>query len=68
MPASARGLVVTREPVSPEQLLGHLRGRVPETWSPKVITFADELPRTTVGKVDKGALRTRFGDADRKEE
>jgi len=34
-----------------------LRGRVPSWWTPESWAFVESLPRTTVGKIDKAALR-----------
>jgi fatty-acyl-CoA synthase len=40
-----------------------LRGRVPTWWIPEVVTFIDELPRTSVGKISKRELRVRYAAA-----
>ncbi|ATL66339.1 long-chain-fatty-acid--CoA ligase [Nocardia terpenica] len=42
------------------ELADHLSTRVPGTWLPERIVFAPALPRTSVGKVDKNALRRQF--------
>ncbi|MFC7383722.1 long-chain-fatty-acid--CoA ligase [Sphaerisporangium rhizosphaerae] len=47
---------------APEEFAAHLAGRVPPSWLPTV-RVVTELPRTGVGKVDKRALRERFGAA-----
>jgi fatty-acyl-CoA synthase len=39
-----------------------LRGRVPSWWTPESWAFVEQLPRTTVGKIDKGALRALAAD------
>lgn len=46
--------------VAAEELLQHLRPRVPRWWLPESIVFVDEVPKTSVGKFDKKALRARF--------
>ncbi|HVV10469.1 long-chain fatty acid--CoA ligase [Amycolatopsis sp.] len=54
-------LVVARETVAPSELAEFLAGKVagwqvPENWA-----FVDAIPKTTVGKFDKKALRSRYG-------
>jgi fatty-acyl-CoA synthase len=39
------------------ELLAHLGQRVPKWWLPDEIVFVDQIPRTSVGKFDKKALR-----------
>jgi fatty-acyl-CoA synthase len=46
--------------VTGEQLAQHLEGRVPHFWVPSHWAFVDEIPKTTVGKYDKLALRERY--------
>jgi fatty-acyl-CoA synthase len=46
--------------VTGEELARHLEGRVPGWWAPDHWAFVDEIPKTTVGKVDKLALRDRY--------
>ncbi|MGY1637963.1 long-chain fatty acid--CoA ligase [Geodermatophilus sp. SYSU D00742] len=41
----------------PAELLDHLRDRVPGWWLPERVLVVTELPRTSVGKVDKKRLR-----------
>ncbi|MCF7548010.1 long-chain-fatty-acid--CoA ligase [Pseudonocardia sp. WMMC193] len=48
-------LVVSQD--SPEVLRGRLAERVPAWWLPERIEIVDTLPRTSVGKLDKRALR-----------
>jgi fatty-acyl-CoA synthase len=43
-----------------DTLRAHLASRVASWWVPERFEFVDALPRTTVGKVDKVQLRTRF--------
>ena len=39
-----------------------LEGRLAKFKQPKRVLFVDELPRNTMGKVQKNLLRDRFGD------
>ena len=43
--------------VSEEELLGHLRERFPSWWLPDAVVRVPELPKTSVGKIDKRRLR-----------
>ena len=55
-------VVVRRgETVTAEELREHLSGRVAHFWLPERWEFVDEIPKTTVGKYDKLALRARYG-------
>ncbi|MGE0838478.1 long-chain fatty acid--CoA ligase [Pseudonocardia sp.] len=58
-------VVVTAAGAAPtgEELRAHLAGQVPRWWLPDRVEFVDALPRTSVGKIDKRALRGRFGAA-----
>lgn len=65
-------IVVPREgykgKLTPEDLKGHLQRFVDEgvitDWSiPEAYVFVDELPKTSVGKIDKKVLRSRYGQA-----
>lgn len=42
---------------SPSQILQQMRGRIADFKMPHVISFADSLPRTSSGKVQKAKLR-----------
>jgi fatty-acyl-CoA synthase len=44
----------------PEQLREFLGDRVPRWWIPERVLISDEIPKTTVGKYDKRALRARL--------
>jgi fatty-acyl-CoA synthase len=46
----------------PEDLLDFLSGRVARWWLPERWAFVDELPKTSVGKFDKKALRSQVAD------
>jgi fatty-acyl-CoA synthase len=65
-------IVVPREEykgkLTGDMLRAHLNRYVEEglitSWSvPENYTFVDELPKTSVGKIDKKVLRSRFGAA-----
>jgi fatty-acyl-CoA synthase len=56
--------VVARGVVDPADLAGYLadkvaRWQVPENWA-----FVTDIPKTSVGKIDKNALRSRFHAGD----
>ena len=44
-----------------EAIRGFLAGKVAKWWLPERVEFVDEVPKTSVGKFDKKALRARFG-------
>jgi fatty-acyl-CoA synthase len=46
----------------PEVLVEFLSGRVARWWLPERWAFVDELPKTSVGKFDKKALRIQVAD------
>ncbi|MDN4473197.1 acyl-CoA synthetase [Demequina zhanjiangensis] len=46
--------------VTPEDVLGHVRGRVAKYKLPRAAVLVDDLPRTASGKVRKVELRERF--------
>jgi fatty-acyl-CoA synthase len=48
--------------VSGEDLREYLRLRVAKWWLPERFMFVDALPKTSVGKFDKKALRARLAD------
>ncbi|WNL38553.1 malonyl-CoA synthase [Halomonas sp. PAMB 3232] len=45
---------------SEQTILEHLQGRLAKYKQPKRVFFVDELPRNTMGKVQKNQLRQRF--------
>ena len=49
--------VVTVADLAVEDLRRFLKGRVPAWWAPDRLATVESLPRTSVGKVDKRALR-----------
>ena len=57
--------VVVRRPgerVSAPELCRFLQERVARFWLPERWAFVEELPKTSVGKIDKKELRRQFGD------
>ncbi len=49
--------VVVREPVTPEELIAHARGRVAGFKVPKAVHLVESLPRNASGKLLKRVLR-----------
>ena len=47
-----------------EQLREWLSSRVARWWLPERWTFIDEIPKTSVGKFDKKAIRKRYADGE----
>ncbi|WP_204806573.1 long-chain fatty acid--CoA ligase [Mycobacterium riyadhense] len=58
-------VVVVREDtaVSAGDLRKFLADKVARWWLPERWAFADEIPRTSVGKYDKKAIRSRYAEA-----
>ncbi|KAA9166336.1 long-chain fatty acid--CoA ligase [Amycolatopsis acidicola] len=52
-------VVVLDRPLGEDELLADLHERVPRWWLPEQILVTDALPRTSVGKIDKRALREK---------
>jgi fatty-acyl-CoA synthase len=50
--------------VTADELRAFLGGRVAKWWIPERWTFVDEIPRTSVGKYDKKALRASNAEGD----
>ena len=48
--------------VTPEELREYLSDKVVRWWLPERWTFLEEIPRTSVGKYDKKAIRSRYAD------
>jgi fatty-acyl-CoA synthase len=57
-------VVVTRqgESVSADELRKFLADKVVRWWLPERWTFVEEIPRTSVGKYDKKAIRSRYAE------
>jgi fatty-acyl-CoA synthase len=51
-------VIVLDAPADAEALCAHLRPQVASFWLPDRFVFIDALPKTSVGKFDKRALRT----------
>lgn len=51
-----------RGTVTKEEMLDFLSGRVAKWWLPDDIVFLDAVPKTSVGKFNKRALREQFKD------
>ena len=61
--------IVVAEPGShpqPEAILAALSGQLARFKQPKAVFLADELPRNTMGKVQKAVLRNRYADLFRR--
>jgi len=57
-------LIAVRKPgaaVTREELLQFLTGKIAKWWVPDDVVFVDEIPHTGTGKMQKTALRERFG-------
>lgn len=60
--------IVTRNgaPLDYEELRAHLLKRVAKWWIPERVEYLSEIPKTSVGKLDKKALRERLqGNRDK---
>jgi len=56
-------VIVAKHPsVSAEDLRKFLADKVARWWLPERWTFVDEIPRTSVGKHDKKAIRARYAE------
>jgi len=51
-----------KETLTRDQILDHLRPRIAKWWLPDDVVFVDQIPKTSVGKFDKKALRAQFKD------
>ena len=51
-----------KEKVVAQDILDYLKGKTPKLWIPDKVEFIDIIPRTSVGKFYKAALRTRFSE------
>jgi acyl-CoA synthetase (AMP-forming)/AMP-acid ligase II len=55
-------IVAKHSSVSAEDLRKFLADKVARWWLPERWTFVEEIPRTSVGKYDKKAIRARYAD------
>jgi fatty-acyl-CoA synthase len=51
-----------RDSITKEEILEFLSGKVAKWWLPDEIVFIDAVPKTSVGKFNKRALRAQFKD------
>ncbi|MCP1200346.1 malonyl-CoA synthase [Notoacmeibacter sp. MSK16QG-6] len=56
------GVVVGKNGLEEKAILSSLEGRLARFKQPKRIVFVEELPRNTMGKVQKNVLREKFGN------
>jgi fatty-acyl-CoA synthase len=49
-----------RESLTADEVLDFLRPQVAKFWLPDEVIFVEEIPKTSVGKLDKKVLRERF--------
>ena len=47
--------------VTRDELIAHYQGRIPKWWTPDDVIFVEELPHTGTGKINKLALRDKYG-------
>jgi acyl-CoA synthetase (AMP-forming)/AMP-acid ligase II len=45
-----------------DEILHFLSGKIAKWWMPDDVVFVDEIPHTATGKIQKTALRERFGN------
>ncbi|ORW31955.1 long-chain fatty acid--CoA ligase [Mycobacterium paraense] len=55
-------IVAKHSSLSAEELRKFLADKVARWWLPERWTFVDEIPRTSVGKYDKKAIRARYAE------
>jgi fatty-acyl-CoA synthase len=51
-----------RDQLTKAEILGFLQSRVPKWWLPDEVIFIEAVPKTSVGKFNKRALREQFKD------
>ncbi|NDW03254.1 malonate--CoA ligase [Jiella pacifica] len=56
------GCVVAKEPLEEDAVIAALKDKLARFKQPKRIVFVDELPRNTMGKVQKNVLREAYKD------
>jgi len=57
-------LIIVRQPgseVTAEEVLAYLEGKIASWWMPEAVEIVDEIPHTATGKIQKMALREKFG-------
>lgn len=60
--AIAAPLPEYRNRISKQEILDFLAPRVAKWWLPDDVVFIDAVPKTSVGKFNKRALREQFKD------
>jgi fatty-acyl-CoA synthase len=53
--------------IGPDEIRAHLASRVAKWWIPERWAFIDEVPKTSVGKFDKKALRVMYANGEMEE-
>ena len=48
------------KPAEQHELVNHLAKKFPKMWLPEKFVFVKEIPKTSVGKIDKKVLRQRY--------
>ncbi|EAU39735.1 malonyl-CoA synthase [Fulvimarina pelagi HTCC2506] len=56
------GIVVAERPIEEEAVVAPLKEKLAKYKQPKRIIFVDEIPRNTMGKVQKNILRDTYAD------
>jgi acyl-CoA synthetase (AMP-forming)/AMP-acid ligase II len=56
-------VVVASEPVSAEDLVGYCAAHLATYKAPEFVVFADDLPISVLGKLNRPALRELLGGA-----
>ena len=57
-------LIIVRQPgshVGKDDVLAYLEGKIADWWMPEAVEFIEEIPHTATGKIQKMALREKFG-------
>jgi acyl-CoA synthetase (AMP-forming)/AMP-acid ligase II len=58
--------VVVADGITDAEIIAHAKAKLGGVKAPKTVSFADAIPRTAAGKMDKKALRKDYwGDSDR---
>lgn len=60
--AAVAPLAQYRNQITKEEILDFLKDRVPKWWLPDDVVFIEAVPKTSVGKFNKRALREQFKD------
>lgn len=57
-------IVVTKpgECAGKQEILEYLNGKIAKWWMPDDVVFAEEIPHTATGKIQKTTLRERYGN------